>query len=238
MNPTDAWIAPAALRRERGALVLIAASSALAFVVVALVVSASRGGTAFDVAVGSWLFERTQSSGLLTAFCRALDIIGGNVASVVLVAVASSALYVRRHRLLAGYYFASALGGVVLCSLVKLMIDRPRPPTVGVLLPESTYSFPSGHATSGVTTFVALGVVCLVALPRRTRWWCAVPLLVLGPVIGVSRIALGVHWPTDVLGGWLLGTAWTSFVALGIVLMVLTATGPPEPARPLDLARG
>jgi undecaprenyl-diphosphatase len=168
---------------------------------------------------------------------RALDIIGGDVVALLAVAIVSTVLVLHRHRLLAAYLVVSALGFLVNTG-VKMLVDRPRPPTVGLLLQESTWSYPSGHATSGITVVAALGVVALVALHSRWRWAVAVPLFVLAPLIGVSRVVMGVHWPTDVLGGWALGTAWTSTVALGIVLVALRSARPAFPAEPRESSSG
>ena len=220
MNPTDAWTTPLSLRRERRTLCIILPMALLGLLALVRFVHADLGGTGFDTTVAARLFAATDGSPALSALGRLLDILGGNLVSVVLVLAVTGVLLSRKHRHLAGYVFASALGGVLVSKFVKSIIDRPRPPTVGTLISESTSSFPSGHATSGITTFVALAVVALVALRPGVRWWVAVPLATLGVVIGVSRVALGVHWPTDILGGWALGVAWTSAVALVVVLAV------------------
>jgi undecaprenyl-diphosphatase len=220
MNPTDAWTSPDSLVRERQLLRITVCISVLAFLVMTTIVMGSKAGTSFDVAVASTLYETLDGSSVLAAVGRILDIVGGNLVAILLVLGVTALLIAKRHRYLAGYLFASALGGVLLSSVVKSFVDRPRPSTVGTIISESTSSFPSGHSTSGITTFVALAVVCLVTMRPRVRWWAAIPLSLLGLAIGVSRVALGVHWPTDVLGGWALGSAWTSAVALVVVLVV------------------
>jgi len=220
VNPTDSWTTPSALRRERAALITIMIVAAAVFGLLTAIVASELAGTAFDHRVEPWLFDVTRGSAVLTGAGRLLNIIGGDLVSIVLVTFVAITLLVHRHRLLTGYLVASAVGGVLLTTFVKALVDQPRPPTVGILLSESTSSFPSGHATSGITTYVALAVVALVTQPRGKRWWIAGPIAALGVVIGVSRVALGVHWPTDVMAGWALGTLWTSLVALVIVLVV------------------
>lgn len=226
MTPVDAWTSPTALARERRLLGTTLVVALIAFSALLVIVERNLEGTSFDRAVATWLFGATDGSSALSALARLLDLVGGNAASIVIVLVTTLALAGRHHRYLAGYVFASALGGVLLSTTVKSFVDRPRPPTVGTLIAEATSSFPSGHATSSVTTFGALAVVCLVALRPGVREWSAGLLVVLGVAISVSRVAVGVHWPTDVLGGWALGTAWTSAVALVVVALVRRTKAP------------
>ena len=220
MNPVAAWTTPAALGRERRALIVTLSLAAVAFIALTIVVNRNLGGTSFDTTVAHWLYDATDNSPGLSGLARLLDVVGGNLVSVVLVVVMTAVLAARRHRYLAGYLFVSALGGVLLSTLVKSWVDRPRPPTVGSLITEVTSSFPSGHATSSVTTYGALALVCVVTLSRGRRWWVAGALALLSLAISVSRVAVGVHWPTDVLGGWALGTAWTCAAALVVVRLV------------------
>jgi undecaprenyl-diphosphatase len=101
------------------------------------------------------------------------------------------------------------LGAQLVVSLLKAWFDRPRP-DVGstVPLPESA-AFPSGHATAGVATLGALAFLAAERLPsRRARVWLWSVVAVAGVAVGLSRIALNVHYVTDVLAGWCLGVAW------------------------------
>jgi undecaprenyl-diphosphatase len=196
------------------------------FAILTLIVVSNPDGRALDRRLAQTFFDAANSSETVAGFCGLLDVVGGNLLAGLLASVAVFLLLSAKRQLLAGYLAASAIGGLVLSSLVKGLVERPRPPTVGVLLQESTWSYPSGHATSGITVFVALGLVALVGLNPPWRWWVAAPLFIIGPLIGVSRIVVGVHWPTDVLGGWALGTAWTATVAVAILGFVLARESP------------
>lgn len=100
---------------------------------------------------------------------------------------------------------AITLAGRLLVDLQKLGIGRHRPADQIHLVPVSNLSFPSGHA--GNTMIVFLSLALLVA-PRRGRH-LAVAVALLGTVaVGITRPMLGVHWPSDVVGGWAFGAAW------------------------------
>lgn len=127
------------------------------------------------------------------------------VKSVVIVAIALGADLASRRRLPLGALVATAayFAAVGLSSWLKNVFDRPRPPIVDpavhplVDVPHS-YAMPSGHATSAFAAAVAAGLVY-----PRLRW----PLVALAALIALSRVWLGVHYPTDVLAGAALGTA-------------------------------
>ena len=107
------------------------------------------------------------------------------------------------------WLLASVGGGAVLSSLLKLGIDRPRPDLVAPLVEVHTTSFPSGHATLAAVTYLTLGALLSRVEARRTaKIYVLTVAVALTFWIGISRIYLGVHWPTDVLAGWCVGSAW------------------------------
>jgi len=131
---------------------------------------------------------------------------------VVLVLVTAATIF---YLLLVGKWRESLMmliavgGGQILSSLLKLGIDRPRPDLVPHLVEVQTLSFPSGHAMMAAVTYLTLGSMLAGIVPGR-----AIKIYVLGVavlitlMVGVSRIYLGVHWPSDVLAGWCAGFAW------------------------------
>ncbi|HET9296801.1 MAG TPA: phosphatase PAP2 family protein [Candidatus Binatia bacterium] len=107
------------------------------------------------------------------------------------------------------WVLVSVSGGAVISNLLKLAIERPRPDLVARLVEVNTSSFPSGHATLAAVTYLTLGaLLSRVEAQRRAKVYVLTMAVVLTVLIGVSRIYLGVHWPTDVLAGWCVGAAW------------------------------
>jgi undecaprenyl-diphosphatase len=103
----------------------------------------------------------------------------------------------------------SAISGVLLSTLLKASFERPRPDLITHLAHVSTASFPSGHAMLSAIIYLTLGV--LIARVQTTRGLRIYPILVaiaLAALIGLSRLYLGVHWPSDVLAGWMVGVGW------------------------------
>lgn len=109
------------------------------------------------------------------------------------------------------FVFASVAGAQVLSSLLKLGIDRPRPDLVSHLAQVQTMSFPSGHAMLAAVTYLTLGVVLARVVPgRATTVFVFFVAILTALLVGISRIYLGVHWPSDVLAGWSAGFAWAT----------------------------
>ena len=100
-------------------------------------------------------------------------------------------------------------GGLVLSSLLKYAVDRPRPDLVphGNLI--YTSSFPSGHAMISAVVYLTLAALVTRLIERkRLKGYALSVAIILTFLVGVSRIYLGVHWPSDVLAGWAAGAAW------------------------------
>jgi undecaprenyl-diphosphatase len=109
-------------------------------------------------------------------------------------------------------------GGQLLLSLLKLAVDRPRPEIVSHLVEVLTLSFPSGHAMGAALTYGTLAALACRFAPGRASRICLWAVAVLATLlVGISRVYLGVHWPSDVLAGWCAGAAWAAacWLALG-----------------------
>lgn len=114
----------------------------------------------------------------------------------------------RRPRL-ALYVLAAVVGGALLSFSLKLVYDRPRPWLVPPDIHPIDASFPSGHSIAATVSYLTLGLLLARTLPRRALKVYVVALgVVLAAAVGLSRLYLGMHWPSDVLAGWTLGGAW------------------------------
>ncbi|MCP3101030.1 phosphatase PAP2 family protein [Myxococcus sp. K15C18031901] len=139
---------------------------------------------------------------------------GAPVLVLMTVCVCGFLLLARRYRTLM-LVLAATVGGTLLNGLLKRFFARPRPSVVPHLTEVMTTSFPSGHAMLSATVYLTLGAL-LAQLTERRRlkaYLLAVSLL-LSCLVGLSRVYLGVHYPTDVLGGWVAGLAWALVTAL------------------------
>lgn len=102
----------------------------------------------------------------------------------------------------------SVLGGTVLSTVLKMGYNRPRP-DLTAMSQQFTASFPSGHAMLSAITFLTLGALLSRMAPtRRLRIFSIGTAILLTLMVGISRLYMGVHYPSDVLAGWSLGAAW------------------------------
>ncbi len=135
---------------------------------------------------------------------------GATVITLVTVVVAGLLALKREYRLL-GLVALTAVGGALLETSLKLFFGRPRPAIVPHLIQVHAQSFPSGHSMMSSAVYLSLAALLARRDPSpRTRAYILSIALGLVFLIGLSRVYLGVHYPTDVLGGWLLGCAWAA----------------------------
>ena len=153
----------------------------------------------------TWALSRPGAVGFLSGVSAVLH---PQVLRVVAVAAAGW-LALRRQRRLAVWVLVAALGSGVIDTVLKDLVRRARPALPHPVAEASGYSFPSGHALG---TMVMFGVALLLVLPllrrraaRVSAWVVAVVAVAL---VGFSRVALGVHYVSDVLAGWLVGLGW------------------------------
>jgi membrane-associated phospholipid phosphatase len=195
------------------------------------------GGLDFDRGLLVALYAGDRPN--LAFAARFVTELGGS--KVLLPATAAGAawlLYKRQFRA-AALLLLLSLGGRGLVELQKAWVARIRPEEFEHLVATHNLSFPSGHAANGTIVWFSLAFLLTSRFPHRAAaLWAAAWLALL---IGASRVMLGVHWPSDVIGGWAFGLLWT--------LLLLRLSGhdlsdgtrhrpPPVPAPPTSGASG
>ena len=126
---------------------------------------------------------------------------------------------------------ASIGGGAVVSTLLKAWFERPRPTHVAHLTEVNSLSFPSGHSMLAAVTYLTLGsLLARTTADRRIKIYILTCAVVLTGVIGITRVFLGVHYPTDVLAGWCAGISWALLCSL--IARSLQKRGSLEPESP------
>jgi undecaprenyl-diphosphatase len=143
---------------------------------------------------------------VLATVARAFTVLGEPTVLIAAGLAAAFLLWRAGHRHMPWILIAITMIGRGLSELQKYWIARPRPDVEPHLVLVRTSSFPSGHATSSMIFYLTMAL----ALTARTRWHriAAAGAVLLSFLIGMSRVMLGVHWPSDVIGGWAFGMLW------------------------------
>jgi undecaprenyl-diphosphatase len=175
-----------------------------------------RGSTQrFDELVLTWVeSHRTET---LDRVALEITALGNFAVLTVLVLSVSVFLWLTRHRYSVALLMVAMAGGAVLNTLLKDLFDRPRPTVVEWGTEVVSPSFPSGHSMAAIIAYGSVAYLGGRLEPTaRLRWttWVMAACLILA--IGASRIYLGVHYPSDVVGGFVAGLAWTAFVVSGL----------------------
>lgn len=153
---------------------------------------------------------------------RDVTALGGFALLTALTLASTGIALLHRKPRIAAIMVLAITSGMLVSDVLKKTFDRPRPDLVphGVLV--SSASFPSGHAMMSAVVYLTLGVLLARTQPTRSLRLYLISLSCLATLAtGVSRVYLGVHWPTDVLAGWTLGAAWALIFGL-IALRVET----------------
>lgn len=167
------------------------------------------GGFASDRAILHALHQGNTPT--LDVLMLTLSRIGGPTLMPIVGLVIAAILWFRRRHADALFFAIALVGSSLLNLAIKAFVERPRPDLWKVIAPEGGYSFPSGHAMTSAALAAAL---CVLAWPTRGRWPVAVLATLFSLGVGVSRMYIGVHYPSDVLAGWVGGVAWVTGVHL------------------------
>jgi undecaprenyl-diphosphatase len=141
--------------------------------------------------------------------------LGGEAVLTLMTVIIAGYLLTIRKRATAAFLVGAVAGGAVVGTLLKLLFDRPRPDIVHHLVDVYNASFPSGHAMNSAVVYLTLGaLLARTEKSRGPRIYIVIVALLLTLSIGVSRVYLGVHWPSDVVAGWCVGGAWAMLCSL------------------------
>jgi len=179
---------------------------------IVLFIAAWTGGPLNDVdlRVVAESVKLRQAHPLLTELPAWLSFIGNAIVLLPATALIVVLLLVTGRRHAAALLFVVVAGERLLLDGMKILLGRERPEIALHPVDTHSFSFPSGHAANTMTVLVA---IALFALPRRHRGWSVPSAIGLAVLVGLTRPWLGVHWPSDVLGGWMLA-ALVLFAAL------------------------
>ena len=198
-------------------LIMFASLAGGLFLFLSLTGEVLEGEThAFDEQILLWLrvpgnlstpigpYWMTHAVGDITA-------LGGTTVLFLMTLLATIYLLLARRKAIAIFMFLSIVGGWLLSAVLKLGVARPRPDIVPHLVEVHDLSFPSGHAMLSAVTYLTLSALLSRAEQyRSTRIFLLGTGIFLTLMIGLSRVYLGVHYPTDVLGGWCAGAIWAA----------------------------
>lgn len=206
---------------EARPLWLLLGGSALLLLTLKLASEVSEGDTlAFDRAILIAIRKATDGhEGLrdtLRQFMLDVTTLGNNGLLTMIVLLAAGFLVAAGKRRLGALLGGGIVAGSAASALLKLAYDRARPDVVAHLVDVNSASFPSGHAMNAAVVYLTMAV--LLARGQKDR---APRIYIIGVgvmltlMIGLSRLYLGVHWPTDVLVGWIFGASWAALLAYG-----------------------
>lgn len=210
---------PAVQEQERRARFHFGAHAVLAFVAVALVAvpfailvllvrAKSDPMLTADTDVADSLNSFARGHATFTSAMKAISDVGSPIGWWIVLTPVFGWLLYRRLPRLAAFLAVTALGSSLLNGLIKTTVDRARPKLPDAVAKAHGMSFPSGHTQSAT---VGCGILVLIFLPvvsRGRRRWLYLAAALVVALIGFSRIALGVHYLSDVLGGVIIGIAW------------------------------
>lgn len=179
-----------------------------------------RAGTVDDPVGPDWVHEVMRD---LTAL--------GGIAVLTLTTVAVIGYFALQRKYASMLYVIVTVGGgLLVSSAAKEAFDRPRPDLVPYGSLVHTASFPSGHSMMAAVAYLTLGVLVARTLSlTRLKVYVLMLAVIATLLVGISRVYLGVHWPTDVVAGWLAGVVWASVCMLGARYLARRGQVEPEP---------
>lgn len=151
-----------------------------------------------------------QGPGWLVEAGRDITALGGPAVMTIVTTITVMYLLLQRQYSAAGIVLIAIVSGLLLSQILKLYFARERPLIDTPMVWVTTHSFPSGHAKMSAVVYLSVGALLAeVTTSRRNKVYFIGVAVLLMVMVGVSRVYLGVHYPSDVLAGWIAGLAWT-----------------------------
>ncbi len=205
----------------RGSLksVVLVTAAAIVFTVLIVLVRLRWGPLeALDRGAADWLNNLVAGHPAALTVIKDVTLLGSTLAVSVVIAAATLVLSLRRRWRLAAYLVVTGAGALVLDPVLKVLVGRLRPVLAHPVAHAPGNSFPSGHSLGSIVCYGAVFLVFLPAARGRWRPWFATLTAVLVAAIGFSRTLLGVHYVSDVIGGWAIGIAWLGLTTFAFEL--------------------
>jgi undecaprenyl-diphosphatase len=216
-----------AIRQHRLAPLITVTAAALVFVILLIAVRLQWAPLeSADHGAATSINGLVAGNATLVSVVKAVTFLGSNGVLWTVIAAATVILAVRRRWRLAAYLLVTGAGALILDPILKSLVGRLRPVVAHPIAHGTGDSFPSGHSLGSI---VCYGAILLVFLPAaRGRWRPALVTVIvtLIALIGISRILLGVHYLSDVVGAWAVGITWLGVTALAFEL-TRSAAGQP-----------
>ena len=172
-----------------------------------------------DRAIHNWFGHERQAA--MTALFRTATNVGGAIGQASLASAVAVTLLALKKRASAIFVAVTVVTGALLNVGLKMIYERARPDLASAIAAARGYSFPSGHA---MDSFITLGALAYIALrmpwPRAAKAAALAVALTLAVLVGVSRVYLGVHWASDIAGGWSAGTVWLTSAVVAFEMML------------------
>jgi undecaprenyl-diphosphatase len=211
--------------------VALVVAGTLAFAVVLYMVRREVGLSRLDGRLATWASQ--QATDVSTTVLKLITELGGSRVLFPLTIVLAAVLYARQRRAaVIGFLALAVIGQNLLSNGIKLLVDRVRP-DIDPLAGFSGPSFPSGHTTAAAACFAAFALVLGVSRSRRVQAALAAVAVAVAVAVGCTRVLLGVHWFTDVVGGLALGWSWFLLCSIAFGGRLLHFGAPVEAAERL-----
>lgn len=209
------------LRQDSRLLIAFLFGAATLFAMAKLASEVIEGDTfAIDKAIVRGLRTAADASELIGPAWLKLAVIdltalgGAPVLTLVTVLATGSLIAMRRYST-AGFVVLSVSCGAILSFVIKGIFVRPRPEIVPHLVEATSTSFPSGHAMNSAIVYLTLAVLLARSeANRQIQFYLIGAAIFLTLLVGTTRVLLGVHWPSDVLAGWVIGASWAALCSL------------------------